>query len=402
MVVDYAALAKAKGGSTQPSNGTVDYGALAKANGAISSTPAPSPAAPATPPKSIFQHLLDGGSAVADALGLNDAVDTMSSSFATLAHPKLAARGLIDPPTIGKTLLGGAELGLNTAGLETGGPKAVSAIAKLAGDKVAATAARKVLETVAPKMTAKETADALATQGGTRSGMLGKIKVNLSPSVLKIADAVTQHVPDFNPSKSLVENVNATKEAIGTLASDLKNQVVQSGKDRIYSFKELGSALRSAEKPTLLVGDLEKVHGKVLDKMMQIARDNGGKVSDLFDARKEFDQFISREFPYLYSSDTLTPMRVAVKKIRNTVNDFIAQHLPEDIHFHDSLLKQSRLFDAVENMSEKAAAGATKEVGTNAIERFGKNHPVLKKAVVGGAAAIGADKVLKDITGVGL
>jgi len=389
--VPLSSLSDVKVGQTIP---------LSHLSAPATASPAESP--PATPPKSIFQHLLDGGTTVANALGLGDAVDTIGSNLATLAHPVLASKGYIPQPSLLQNRSAGAQIGINTAGLEFGGPIAAEKAGALAAQKVAAKNAAAVLDTVAPKLTAKEAADALATRGGTKTGLLGTIKPNLSPSVLKIADAVTELVPEFNPSKSLVENINVTKDAVGRLAADLKDKVVAAGQDRIFPLKELGAALNAVPKPTLLVGDLDKVYGRVIDKAMEIARSNGGKVSDLLDARKEFDQFVSREFPNLYSSDTLTPMRSAIKGIRNAITDFTAEHLPDDVNIRESLTHQSRLLEAVENMSEKAASGAQKEIGTNAIERAAAKYPKLKKAVIGGAAAIGADKVIKDVTGIGL
>jgi hypothetical protein len=51
------------------------------------------------------------------------------------------------------------------------------------------------------------------------------------------------------------------------------------------------------------------------------------------------------------------------------MTDFTAERLPEDVGLHNSLTHQSRLLQAIENMSQKAASGAEKEVGTNELER---------------------------------
>jgi hypothetical protein len=267
-------------------------------------------------------------------------------------------------------------------------------------EQLAAKQAAKIVDTVSPKLTAAETSDAIAARGGSKTGLLRTITANPDPAVQRIAQTVQKYVPDFNPAKSLVENINATKATVGTLASDLKQAVVASGKDRIYSFKQLGASLNGLEKPTLLVGDSEKVYKNVISKAMEIARSNGGKVSDLFQARKEFDQFVSKQIPNLYNSDTQTAMRIAIRNVRNALTDFTAEHLPPDIGLHDALTVQSHLLDAIENMSGKAASGAQKEVGTNAIERATsaiKNHPVLSAA--GGFAALQAAKKLPVIGG---
>jgi hypothetical protein len=93
------------------------------------------------------------------------------------------------------------------------------------------------------------------------------------------------------------------------------------------------------------------------------------QISDLFQARKDLDSYIEKVFPDLYSSERLTPMRSAVKDIRNALTDFTADHLPPDIGLRDSLTSQSHLLQAIENMAEKAASGVKTEVGTNVVER---------------------------------
>lgn len=259
----------------------------------------------------------------------------------------------------------------------------------------------KIAEAIAPKLTAREEAEALATRGGTKSGILRTIKANADPAVQRVAETVKEFVPEFNPKKSLVENITYTKDAVGRMAKELKEKVIEGGQDRIYSFKELTSALKSVEKPTLIAADttLNRTYDLVIQKAMEIARSNGGKVSDLFQSRKEFDDFVSQQFPNLYSSETLTPMRSAIKQIRNAMTDFTAEHLPQEIGLRDSLTNQSRLLTAIENMSEKAASGAGKEVGTNVIERAtsaARNHPI-----IGGFGGIAAYEAVKKIPIIG-
>lgn len=286
------------------------------------------------------------------------------------------------------TNVGGVALDALAPGGASKGAKIAKTALTSTAEEIAVKDAAKVAEVVAPKLSAKEAADALATRGGTKTGLLRTIEANVDPAVQRVADTVAKYVPDFSPKKSLVENINVTKKAVSNLAEDLKAKVVASGQDRIYSFKELSSTLNKLEKPTLLTGDLEKAYGRVVNKAMEIARSNGGKVSDLFQARKEFDDFVRQSIPNLYSSDTLTPMRSAIKNVRNAITDFTAEHLPEDVGLRDSLTNQSRLLEAIENMSAKAASGVQKEVGTNIIERATnalKKHPVL--GGFGGAAA---------------
>lgn len=320
-----------------------------------------------------------GGSTLAGRIGVNAAAGAAGG----------VANGILQGKSFGETGKDALEQGAIQGGLGVlaGSGGIAKNVVKSATEHAAEREVAKGIDMVGPKLNAKETASALASRGGTKSGILGSIKANTDPSVERIFNAIKENVPDFNPKKSLVENINATKTAVGTLADDLKSRVVASGEDRIYPLKELASRLKGLEKSPQLVGDVEKTYGKVVNKALEIARDNGGKVSDLFQARKEFDDYISKSFPDLYSSERLTPMRSAIKDIRNAMTDFTADHLPEDVGLRDSLTTQHRLLQAVENMSEKAASGSTKEIGTNVINRtsaYLKRHPVL--AGVAGAA----------------
>jgi hypothetical protein len=351
----------------------------------------------------VGQKVLDAGTHVANFVGLGDASETIGTNLANILNvldprtskkEKLAVAENLPQTTLRQNIGAGASIGLQTGGVEFGAPRAVAA----GVSRNAAKTAIRVAETIAPKMTAKETATALAARGGTKAGPLAKITANVEPSVLKVAKTIEEFVPDFHPSKTLVENINATRNGIARLASRLKQAVVEQGHDQIYPIKELAAQIKNTPKPTLLVGDLEKVHQRVVDKMLEIARANGGKVSDLFDARKEFDSFIQKEFPNLYASDQLTPMRVAIKDIRRTVNDFIASHLPEDIHFHDSLAHQSRLYTALENMAEKAASGSAKEIGTNVLTRAAKRHPNITRLLKYGTAGVAGAEAAHAVT----
>lgn len=255
-----------------------------------------------------------------------------------------------------------------------------------------------VAEDIAPTLTNKVASKAILKGGTTKSLLTRTIAPALDPALEDSAGTILQNVPGFSKLKTFSDKVNAVQDAVSNMATSLKNDVIQSGADRIYSYKELGSVLRNIPKPTLLVGDMEKVYGKVIDKALEIAKENGGKISNLFDARKGFDSFIAREFPNLYSSDALTPMRVAVKNIRNGINSFIEQNLPDGLGFRERLLDQSTLLKAAENMAPKAV----KEIGTSGLGRFAARHPLtagfLKTAaknaltgaeIVGGGGLVG-------------
>ena len=275
---------------------------------------------------------------------------------------------------VGKGLEFVAELGVPVGKLGAGLKKAPQMVAKIA-------------EVVAPKQTAKQAAEALNRFGGTKGGLFRGGTINLPPSVHKMAETVMEHVPEFKPKGSLVENLGHVKTAVGRLADDLEVKVAQSGKDRIYPVKELGSAITKAiEKADVSIGlkgtQYEKQAVALKDAALQIAREKGGKVSDLLPARKEFDALVDKIYPNLYDRE-YTPIRNAVRSVRDAMTDFTEKHLPEEVGLKQSYANQTKLIRAGENLAAKAVTGAEKEIGKSGIKGFIERHPLVTGAVAG-------------------
>lgn len=326
------------------------------------------------------------GARVATSLG--EALGKDATSFIPKVAGAIAGRV---PAAAVNTALGTAQSGGNVGqGIENAAfAEFASPIMKGAGkviEKVLPSAektARGVLDMISPKLTAKETAEAVAKRGTTKSSVLGRISLNPDSYMQKVADSVKKNVPDFNPSKTVSENLNATRNAVYGMADALKQKVIESGKNVIYPFKQLASKMDAVEKPIVIKSDtvLDKQFDLAKDAAMKIVQKNGGTVSSLLDSRKEFDALVQKQFPNLYEKEN-APMRDAITAMRGVMNDFISDQLP-DVEFKNSLTEQSHLFTAIDNMAEKAA----QEVNTNTLERgasFIKNHPVVSG--LGGAA----------------
>lgn len=340
-------------------------------------------------------------------------VKGFGQDIATAINPNAAPNGQI--PSNAKVLedAGGTALDIASAGtygidktlaMKTGelaekavpsvvsGAEKVGSVVKDALDKRAAIKnTAKTIEAVSPKLTTRETAEAVAKRGTVKTGLLRRIKTVADPAMKKVADAVTAHVPNFDVGKTFSENVNSTRDAVYKMADDLKSQVIKSGKDIIYPIKELASKMDEVEKPIAIKSDatLDRQFDLAKEAALKIAQKSGGKISNLLDARKEFDTLVQKQFPNLYDKEN-APMRDAITSMRGVMNDFIQSKLP-DVAFKDSLKAQSRLFTAIDNMSEKAAG----EVDTNLIQRTGKlieKHPFLS-GILGGVGYNEARKV---------
>lgn len=305
------------------------------------------------------------------ALGIKVPSLDIGPKLPTSDNPALQPKN--NSQKVGGYLATGAELALPIGeGAKVAMPLLEEKSAKIAADKA--------IEMLSPKLTAKEAAEAGASRGYTKTGILQKIKLVADPYIERVAKTVKELVPDFSPSRTLAENVNSVKNAIGTAAEALKQKVISSGEDIIYPFKELASRLGSVEESISLKGtQFEKQIGPLKDAAIKLARDAGGKVSSLLDVRKDFDVLVNKTYPNLYDKE-YSPIRSAVKAIRDELTNFTAEHLPKEVGLKDSLTQQSHLFTALENMAEKAASGVEKEVDTNVIGRasqFIQKHPVL-------------------------
>lgn len=244
------------------------------------------------------------------------------------------------------------------------------------------------VDAVTPELTAKSASSAAAKQGLVKSGLLGRITTAPDPYLKQVAKTVLDNVPNFTKLATYADKVNETRKAVYLLANQLKNDVAASGKDIIYPFKELSSAMGAVEKPWEIKSDavLTRQFELARSAALKYARESGGTVSGLFDARKAFDRVVEDQFPNLYDRKN-APMRSAITAMRNVMNDFIEKKLPDGFGFKKRLKLQSHLFDAIENMAPKAV----KEIGSNS---FAIRHPLLTsaaktgaKVIAGGAAA---------------
>lgn len=251
-------------------------------------------------------------------------------------------------------------------------------------------ALKSTIDTVSPKLNKAETETAIAQGKGKPGGTFSKAKITPDDRTVEIAHA-TQGI--VKPKASFIENVNGTRKALETEAESLKGQIAKV--DHPYTYKELNSRLSNVEEPISIKGtQFEKQIKAVKGAAIDIAKKKGGNVSDLLDARKEFDALVQKEYPNLWDKEN-APMRNAVKAIRDEMNNFIEENLPDNVSFKDSLHKQSLFYDAIDNMSEKAVE-ETKNSAFSRGWKAVKEHPV-----GAGLSVVGADKVLKETTGIG-
>jgi len=279
---------------------------------------------------------------------------------------------------VGKNAEGVAELAIPIVG----GVKAYGLAKDLISGGLSRTLGKKLtqntVDAISPRLTPKIGSEAAASRGLVKNKFTGMISPANDPYYEKAAQTIHAHIPEFDKLPTFADKLNAVRTTVYRLADNLKEEVIASGKDRIFPLRELGSRLAKIDPPIKIKADatLKKEFDLARQSAMKISQQNGGTVSSLFDSRKEFDTLVGKQFPNLYEKDN-APMRDAITAIRNEMNKFIAENLPKDVKYAQSLKQQSHLFDAVENLSEKAF----KEVGSTYWSRWAAEHPITSKAM---------------------
>lgn len=246
------------------------------------------------------------------------------------------------------------------------------------------------LELVSEPLTPKQTARAVTERGTVRKGLMGQPELAPSSRDVQLKQVLIENVPGLKPGKGLLYNVNETQKVVTKLKDDLKKTVQEMGADRIYSYRELGSSLQRIEMPDIVAADetLARLHQLLITRTLKLAKDKGGKVSNLLDVRQDFDRMIKKQYGDIYLSERYSPLRQVMTEIRRELNDFTARALPEEANLKASLEKQHLLLEAMENMAEKATKGPGKELGVTMSQQFGQRHPMIKGLVkTGGMAA---------------
>lgn len=203
-------------------------------------------------------------------------------------------------------------------------------------------------------------------------GVLGNITKPVTADTYKTTEVVLKNVPEFNRLGTYTEKLNAVNAARTRLADDLERQIQINGDNIIYPYRELEKKMRSLELPIQVRADATQLRQFEIaqDAAMEMARKNGGDIKGLFQARKDFDDLVEKEFPTLYDREN-APMRAAITSMRKVMNETIEESLKSKVGYADSLKQQTQLFNARDALASKAYA----EEGTNRLQRWAAAHP---------------------------
>lgn len=196
------------------------------------------------------------------------------------------------------------------------------------------------------------------------SSIASKREKDMAQTALKI----------LRPKETVVNNINRSLKALNSETDSLINVVKNS--PVTYQTKDIIGRMRSIEKPLMIRWwENEAKYDAVIKKFEEILNKSDKTAAWLLKARKEFDSFVNAEIPNLYTSDTMSPLKVAITKLRKIPNDWLNEKVWWDV-VKGSLSKQSKLLDIIDNLSTKA-----EWEGSTSLQRWIKKNPLKAKAI---------------------
>src|SRR3990167_4848453 len=223
----------------------------------------------------------------------------------------------------------------------------------------------------------------------TEAGGLFKKDI-VAPTVLETASAKeVAQISGISPKNTYQKNFNIVRDFNIQQAKQLESDI--STYDFIIPKQEIISKLNKAaetlQENPLIVGDAEKMAGRLIEGAKKIIEKNEGKGSGLLKARKEYDAWVLSQKPKAFDATAENAFTVANNKVRDTLNTILDDNAT-NLGIKDSLRKQFNLYKAMENIAPKAAEEANTPI-TRAMQRIGQTLGTKNKIVQAIAAAVG-------------
>lgn len=257
------------------------------------------------------------------------------------------------------------------------------------GEKAAITQKEKFIrELIRPEQTKaiKESQVARTTEKG-----IGPFKRSIiAPTVKDLeSEKVVINIPKVGSNKTVQQNYNIISKYNTEEAVRLEKLVEKNNFKVPYGETELRLARAGNEllNNPLITGDAEKTAQKLITKANQIIRQNEETGKGLLKAKKEYDIWVKRFKPNAFDAKAESAFTESNREIRNAFKDLLEERAPT-LGIKKSLKKQSSLYNALDNLTPKAAIEADTAIGRG-FQRIGKVLGTKNKVVQGVAAAAG-------------
>src|SRR3990167_309767 len=245
--------------------------------------------------------------------------------------------------------------------------------------KIAEKSEKHALDLVSPKASPEVMERAIREGRVTEPKLLSKAKIMPSQRDKDVAEAVRDVI---SPKKSVLQNTAAIDKKIRATNQGVKDYVAQNKVP--FNNNQLRSQLNSGKEELRLIfasdTTAEKTYNAVVDEFMKHVK--SGDTAGLLNARQSVDKIPS--IKKLLDSQGLgeNVKKEVVLTVRRMANQYIAELLPKGNAFRETLLKESRMIEAIENIAEKNRG----MIGKNNLQILAQRYPILKW-VIGGTAA---------------
>lgn len=242
---------------------------------------------------------------------------------------------------------------------------------------------------VSPKATEAVKQQAFKEGRVTEQGLLSASKITPSKRDLQLADAVKDVV---SSKKSSIQNIDAITSKVKDINTGVKAYV--SSKKVPFNTKQLTAQLNKGKNELKLIfasdKNAEKTYNAVVKEFIKNVqkKDTAG----LLDARQAFDKIPA--IRKLLESQGLgeNVKREIVLTARTKANEYIASLLPQGNKFRETLLKESKMIEAIGNIVDKS----TTQINKNKLQILTEKYPILKywTSLAIGAGGVGVGSVI--------
>jgi hypothetical protein len=335
----------------------------------------------------------------ADALGR---IGVNAASGAALAGGNAAASGASLPKTIG-TAAGGAILGGALSGAVEAAPLLKGTIT---GSTEPYSAALKDVtpeyETATPTQKAKLIAQHTAATPRIQEGGLVTGRTAIANETEKASATELAKVPGYSPNATALQKHTLVQAEIGSQADALRTSL--RNENILVPPQELSNIVAKAatdvpDESTLIARGDAPLANYLRAAKASVAK-APGTLEGVLDVRQDLDAaYENARGKLAYGSDKIAPLDEIHQQARDALNQYLEDHA-QNTQVKAALRSQSLLFRADDVLREKAA-----NEGGSVLDRVKtsvKSHPYVSAGVGGAVTALGADKILKSVTGVGL
>lgn len=358
--------------------------------------------------RAVFAPVEATAGAIGDATGIHP-VQGLAKMFPQQAeginswaqqHPD-AARNLGDIITVAGTAaadVGGIKNPLNT---DLSKPPSIggavndvrTALADAQKEVKTQKVSKMALEMTKPTLNKKQTIasfEKAGKPGGVTTGAMGKIGYSPTRYDMEVAHVATPYLRDGNAVQSIY-NIGQEVERF----SEKEITPFLQANPRAVNLKTVEAHLNKIKTPDLFKTDpvLERTYDLVKQKMLNRVGESGGNMEDLWNARKQFDSDVLKEFGDVAFTDSkYTPIRRAVTDMRTAINDFIGEQIGDET-FKRQLTRLSRLYTA----QERIATSNYKSLGSNMFTRWARENPSKANLIKWGAGLVVGGTVVNGI-----